>query len=152
MHGTLTIQPLRDSQIEEAKAVIVEVCFEMFGHAPTKFEDMDEVASQYAAPSGTFLVLMDGQRVVGTGAIRRLDEQTCELKRMWFLPAYRGKGHGGRMAELLFEFARGAGYKRMRLDTIPQLEAANKLYRRLGFYPIERYNDGPGTVFMEKEL
>jgi putative acetyltransferase len=148
----LTIQPLRDSQIEAAKAVIIAGCFEMFGHAPEKFEDMDEVSSQYAAPSGTFLVLMDEERVVGTGAIRRLDEQTCELKRMWFLPAYRGKGYGAKMAELLFEFARGAGYKRVWLDTIPELKAANKLYHRLEFHPIERYNDGPGTVFMEKTL
>jgi putative acetyltransferase len=148
----LTIQPLRENQIEAAKAVIVEVCFEMFGHAPAKFEDMDEVASQYAAPAGTFLVLMDEERVVGTGAIRRLDEQTCELKRMWFLPAYRGKGFGAKMTEMLFEFASGAGYKRVRLDTIPELAAANRLYHRLGFYAIERYNDGPGTVFMEKTL
>ena len=148
----LTIQPLRDSQIEAAKAVIVEVCFEMFGHAPAKFEDMDEISTQYAAPAGTFLVLMDEERVVGTGAIRRLDEQTCELKRMWFLPAYRGRGYGAKMTEMLFEFARGAGYKRVKLDTLPELEAANKLYRRLGFHPIERYNDGPGTVFMERAL
>jgi putative acetyltransferase len=148
----LTIQPLRASQIKEAKAVIVEVCLEMFGHTPSLFEDMDRIASHYAAPSGTFLVLMDGERVVGTGAIRRLHEQTCELKRMWFLPAYRGKGYGTKMAEMLFEFARAAGYKRVRLDTAPELQAANKLYRRLGFYPIERYNDGPGTVFMEKQL
>ncbi len=149
---TLTIQPLDDSQIAAVKAVITEVCFEVFGHAPAKFEDMDEISSQYAAPSGVFLVLMDGERVVGTGAIRRLDEQTCELKRMWFLPAYRGKGYGNKMCELLFEFARGKGYGWVRLDTSPVLESANKLYRRLGFHPIERYNDGPGTVFMEKQL
>src|SRR5277367_1730894 len=98
---TLTIQPLDGSQIEAAKAVITEVCFEVFGRAPAKFEDMDAISSQYAAPSGTFLVLMDGERVVGTGAIRRLDEQTCELRRLWFLPAYRGKGYGTKMSELL---------------------------------------------------
>jgi putative acetyltransferase len=56
------------------------------------------------------------------------------------------------MCELLFDFARSAGYKRVRLDTVPILPAANKLYRRLGFYEIERYNDGPGTIFMEKRL
>ena len=56
------------------------------------------------------------------------------------------------MAELLFEFARNAGYKRVKLDTSPVLEKANKLYQRLGFYPIERYNEGHGTIFMEKQL
>jgi putative acetyltransferase len=40
----------------------------------------------------------------------------------------------------------------VRLDTALELEAANKLYRRLGFGSIERYNDGPCTMFMEKQL
>jgi putative acetyltransferase len=147
-----TIQRLTDSQIEAAKAVIVHGCLEFFGQPPAEFEDMDRISSVYTDPFGTFLVLLDGERVVGTGAIRRLDEQICELKRMWFLPAYRGQGYGTRMSEALFEFARSAGYKRVRLDTAPVLAAANRLYQRLGFYPIERYNDGPGTIFMEKRL
>jgi putative acetyltransferase len=149
---TLTIQRLTDSQIEAAKAVIAQGCLEFFGQPPAEFEDMDTICSIYREPSGTFLALLDDDRVVGTGAIRRLDEQTCELKRMWFLPAYRGKGYGAKMSEALLEFARSAGYTRVRLDTAPVLAAANRLYQRLGFYPIERYNDGPGTLFMEKCL
>jgi putative acetyltransferase len=148
----LTIQRLSDSQIEAAKAVIAYGCLEFFGQPPGEFEDMDRISSVYSEPSGIFLALLDGERVGGTGAIRRLDEQTCELKRMWFLPAYRGKGYGARMSEALFEFARSTGYKRVRLDTVPVLTAANRLYQRLGFYPIDRYNDGPGTIFMEKLL
>ncbi|HUA64272.1 MAG TPA: GNAT family N-acetyltransferase [Alphaproteobacteria bacterium] len=148
----LTIQRLTDSQIEAAKAVIAEGCLEFFGGPPAEFEDMDNISSMYREPFGIFLVLLDGERVVGTGAVRRLDEQTCELKRMWFLPAWRGKGYGARMSEALLQFARSAGYKRVRLDTTPVLAAANRLYRRLGFYPIERYNYGPGTIFMEMHL
>ena len=148
----LTIQPLKPDQIEAAKAVAIEGCFEFFGRAPMDFDDMADISSNYTAPSGIFLVLLDDDRVVGTGAIRRLDVQTCELKRMWFLPDYRGKGYGWKMAELLFEFARLAGYKQVRLDTAEVLERANKFYRRLGFYSIERYNDGPGTIFMEMQL
>jgi putative acetyltransferase len=124
----------------------------IFGQPPAEFEDMDMVSSIYSEPTGIFLALLDGDGLVGTGAIRRLDEQTCELKRMWFLPAYRSKGYGARMCEALFEFARSAGYQRIRLDTVPVLAAANRLYQRLGFHPIERYNDGPGTIFMEKCL
>jgi putative acetyltransferase len=148
----VTIQRLTDSQIDAAKAVVIAGCFEFFGHAPQVFEDMDQITSQYTEPAGIFLVLLDDGRVVGTGAIRRLDDQTCELKRMWFLPEYRGKGHATKMCGLLFDFARSAGYQRIRLDTVPELVAANKLYRRLGFQPIDRYNDGPGAIFMEKEL
>ena len=148
----LTIQRLEDGQIEAAKAIIVAVCLEFFGEAPVEFGDMDCIASQYREPTGTFLVLLDDRRVVGTGAIRRLDAETCELKRMWFLPAYRGKGYGTKMSEMLLEFARSAGYRRIRLDSAEMLVAAHKLYRRLGFYEIERYNAGPGTIFMERLL
>ena len=148
----VTIQPLRPDQIEAAMAVVIAGGVEFFGRPPVECDDMADLGSHYAAPSGTFLVLLDAGRVVGTGAIRRFEAETCELKRMWFLPPYRGRGWGTMMAEKLFEFARGAGYKRIRLDTTPELEAANRLYRRLGFYPIERYHAGVGTIFMERLL
>jgi len=148
----VTIQPLEPPQIEAARAVITAGCLEFFGTLPVDFEDMADISKQYAAPAGTFLVLLDGKRVVGTGAIRRLDAETCELKRLWFLPEYRGRGLGREMAGCLFEFARAAGYKRIRLDSVPELAAANKLYQRLGFYLIERYHEGHGTIFMEKSL
>lgn len=149
---TLHIEQLREHQIEAAKAVIREVCFEFFGQAPADFDDMEQIAEQYAAPWGTFLILLDGESVVGTGAIRRIDDRICELKRMWFLPSYRGRGYGSQMSAMLLDFARVAGYRRVRLDTAPELDAANRLYRRLGFQPIERYNDGPCSTFMEREL
>lgn len=97
----LTIQQLNASQVEAAKAVIAAGCLEFFGQAHADLADMDHISSHYVRPSGIFLVLMDENRVVGTGAIRRLDDQTCELKRMWFLPAYRGKGDGTRIPGLL---------------------------------------------------
>jgi len=149
---SVQIEPLGHQHIEAAKAVIRDVCVEFFGQAPADFDDMDETSSHYTAPTGAFLVLLDRDVVVGTGAIRRIDDQTCELKRMWFLPSYRGRGYGTRMSEMLIAFARSAGYQRVRLDTAPELEAANRLYGRLGFQPIGRYNDGPCTIFMEKEL
>lgn len=123
---TPAIQSLCEDRIDGARAVITEVCLEFFGRAPVDFEDMGD-SSHYAPPSGTFMVLMDGDRVAGTGAIRRIDGETCELKRMWFLPAYRGLGHGTRMSEGLLAFARSAGYKRVKLDTSPILEAASRL-------------------------
>ena len=148
----LTIQPIKPGQIEAAKAVVTAVCVEFFGRAPVNFGDMNDLAAHYAPPSGTFLVLMDGDQVAGTGAIRRIDDQVCELKRMWFLPAYRGIGQGTRMAEALFAFARAAGYSWIRLDTDPVLEAANRLYQRLGFTEVRRSAKGPCIIFMEKKL
>lgn len=148
----LQIRPIREDEVEAARRVISAVFLEFFGHAPVEFEDTDDILSEYSGDDGAFLVLVDGERVVGTGAIRRLDEGTCELKRMWFLREYRGRGFGKEMARMLMDSARQKGYQRIRLDTAPNLEQAVGLYSRLGFHFIERYNDGPGSLFMEKAL
>ena len=149
---TTHIEPLNACDLHFAKAVIRDVCLEVFGHEPAALDDMDQVPTMYTPPSGIFLVLRDGPAIVGTGGIRRLDDSTCELKRMWFLPAYRGRGLGRAMAERLLEFAKTAGYERVRLDTSRRLVKANALYARLGFTPIARYNDGPASIFLEKFL
>lgn len=146
------IRPLREAEVEAARQVITAVCFEFFGHAPLEFEDMDDIQSHYSGSTGAFLVLTDDGKVVGTGAIRCLDDSTCELKRMWFLKEYRGRGLGKQMAQMLLDSAKQMGYKRVRLDTSPTLEQAVGLYRKLGFHDIKRYNNGPGTLFMEKTL
>lgn len=116
--------------------------------------DIEEIESHYFGNNGTFLVLLDENRVVGSGAIRKLNNETCELKRMWFLKEYRGKGYSLQMVQMLFDFAIKAGYKKVRLDLANEERQSRALefYRKLGFYPIERYNDSPCEVFMEMYL
>jgi putative acetyltransferase len=160
------IKPIQPDQAEEAKLIVVQGCQEIW-HLPGSpdevlrqwneigvLSDMDDVQLSYFNSGGTFLVLTDAGRVVGTGAMRRLSDEICELKRMWFLKEYRGRGLGMRMAQMLLTFAREAGYKKVRLDTgdATKQPEALRLYERLGFYVIERYNDGPCTIFMEKSL
>ncbi|NEQ21539.1 MAG: GNAT family N-acetyltransferase [Microcoleus sp. SIO2G3] len=156
------IRPIQQHQIEQAKQIVVSVCLEIWEGVVTAEElrrydsmsDIENVRSHYFDNSGMFLVLLDNEQVVGTGAIRKLDDQICELKWMWFLKEYRGQGWGWKMAQLLFDFARQAGYRKVRLDLVngERQTQALKLYSRLGFYPIERYNDSPCNVFMEKLL
>lgn len=156
------IRPIQQHQIEQAKQIVTAVCLEIWQGVLIEedlrrydsMSDIENVRSHYFDNFGTFLVLVDDKQVVGTGAIRRLDDEVCELKRMWFLKEYRGQGFGWKMAQMLFDFARQAGYRKARLDLANderQLQAL-KLYRKLGFYSIERYNDSPCTVFMEKVL
>lgn len=138
------------------------VCLEIWQDILTEEElrrydsmfDIEHAHSHYFDNNGMFLVLMDNEQIVGTGAIRKLDDEICELKRMWFLKEYRGQGWGWRMAQMLFDFAKQVGYRKVRLDLANEERQpqAFKLYRRLGFYPIERYNNGPCNVFMEKLL
>jgi putative acetyltransferase len=73
---------------------------------------------------------------------------------MWFLKAYRGQGLGWKMAQMLFDFAKQAGYCKIRLDLANEKRQSKalKFYQKLGFYPIERYNDSPCQVFMERLL
>jgi putative acetyltransferase len=156
----IEIKPIQSHQIEEVKRVIIAVCNEIW-QLPEEvirhydaMSDLDDVQSHYFDNKGTFLVLIDEGRVVGSGAIRRLSDDICELKRMWFLKDYRGRGLGTKMAQMLLYFARITDYKKVRLDTTDAQKQAQalKLYQRLGFYFIDRYNTSPCTVFMEKML
>jgi putative acetyltransferase len=162
----IQIRPIEAHEVGQAKEVIAAVCCEIWRPESTPTEllaewdgtsftdDLDNVRSHYFEQGGTFLVLVDESRVVGMGGIRRLDDDTCELKRMWFLKEYRGKGLGTKLGLRLFDFAREAGYKKVRLDVFQpdKQQQAVRCYERLGFYRVEPYNDSPCGLFMERVL
>jgi len=111
----------------------------------------------YGPPGGRLLLATVDQKVAGCGAYRRLDAQTCELKRLFVRPEFRGLRVGRRLAESLIETARKAGYRRMLLDTTTYLQAAQQLYAALGFRPCPLYAEIPQslraiTIAMERAL
>jgi putative acetyltransferase len=86
--------------------------------------------------------------------MRRKSEKICEMKRLYVGPAGRGAGLGRRIAEALISKAAALGYASMVLDTLPGMDAAQGLYRSLGFRERSAYyhNPVPGVVYLEIEL
>jgi ribosomal protein S18 acetylase RimI-like enzyme len=75
------------------------------------------------------------------------------MKRLYVRPQFRGLKIGNALVEAVIECARQIGYRSMRLDTLPKLEAALSLYRSVGFEEIAPYHDYPvRAIFMELEL
>lgn len=122
------------------------------------FQDFSrELASlpgEYAPPGGALLLARANGAVAGCVGLRRLDASTCEMKRLYVPAAWRGRGLGARLADAAVAEARRLGYARMRLDTVPGMEAAQALYERLGFHEIAPYrrNPVPGARFLELDL
>lgn len=104
-------------------------------------------------PAGAFLVVYHGERPVGCGGLKRLDERTCEIKRMYILPELRGRGLSGRLLSALEEQARELGYAVARLDTGIRQAAARHLYESRGYREIPDYNGNTQASFwFEREL
>lgn len=93
-------------------------------------------------------------QIIGCVALRRNTPVWCEMKRLYVIPQARKTGAGVNLIKAIIEQARELGYEGMRLDTLPEMAAAQKLYRRFGFEEVERYCETPvdGTVFMGLRL
>lgn len=117
--------------------------------------ELAALPGKYAAPRGRVLLARIDDAVVGCVALRPLDDKgACEMKRLYVRPTGRGQQLGRRLATRIVQFAKGAGYTRMRLDTLPAMHAAQELYASLGFTPIPAYVFNPvqGTQFLELDL
>ena len=106
-------------------------------------EELLHLDAKYGPPQGRlYLALADGE-VAGCIGLRRIDDARCEMKRLYVRPAFRAQGIGDALCRRVINDARGIGYGHMLLDTLPFLDTAIRLYRRLGFKDIPCYNDSP---------
>ena len=117
-------------------------------------EEIARLEEKYGLPKGRiYLVYVDGD-LAGCVGMKPSDETHAELKRLYVRPEFRGCNLGEQLVRRIMDDARGEGYAFLRLDTLPGLKSALKLYRRLGFYEVAPYYDClvPGTIFMEIAL
>jgi len=118
------------------------------------FQGFDAEVARLPHGYDVLLVARLNGEVVGCVGVRPDEGDACEMKRLYVRPAGRGHGVGRALALAAIERARAAGYARMRLDTLPTMEAAQSLYRSLGFAEIEPYRHNPiaGSRFLELQL
>ncbi len=134
--------------LEYAESLDVDLSFQNFDR------ELCEFPGSYLPPTGALLLgTCDGQ-LAGSAAMRGLGQETCEMKRLFVRPAFRGLGVGRVLAVAVIDAARDTGYRRLRLDTLPSMHDAQRLYRALGFREIDAYyeNPVPGTRYLELDL
>jgi ribosomal protein S18 acetylase RimI-like enzyme len=133
---------------EYAEWVGVDLSFQGFA------EEFAGLPGAYVAPGGTLLLCAADGSAAGCVAVREWKSGSCEMKRLYVRPAFRGSGCGLLLAERAIAWSAARGYRRMLLDTLPSMGAAQRLYERLGFRDVAvyRFNPVPGARYMGREL
>ena len=118
-------------------------------------DEVSTLPGKYAPPLGQLLIARDrAGRAIGCVALRPMsDTRFCEMKRLFVAPEGRGLGLGRALAEAILAEGARLGYAELRLDTLPSMQDAIGLYRKLGFVSIEPYYAAPaGTIFLARPL
>ena len=152
-HSEQTWQQARRLIEQYAATLDLDLSFQNLAH------ELEHLAVEYAPPSGSFLLAEDlgaaEDRVyLGCVGLRQISEGIGEIKRLYTVPAARGRGAGRQLAEGIVAAAWQLGYAKLLLDTLPGMREARSLYASLGFKSISayRFNPVPGAVFLELDL
>ena len=131
-----------------------DAAFKVYLNIQNYDDEIEHLEHKYGLPEGRLYLLRRDGRSAGCIALRKLDTERCEMKRLYVRPEYRGEKLGEVLVRKIIGDAREIGYKHMMLDTLPFLESAIRMYKKLGFYETDCYNDSPmdTTIFMRLDL
>ena len=117
-------------------------------------DELNNFPKKYSEPDGSFLIAKDIEQVVGCVGFWKLENSICEMKRLYVMDNYRGKGIGKILVRKIIEEAVQKKFELMRLDTINTMKAALDIYYQFGFYeiPAYYYNPHDNIVYLEKTL
>lgn len=116
--------------------------------------EIENLEEKYGMPKGRIYIAYCDGEAAGCIAMRKIDSENCEMKRLYVKPKFRGKHIGSILVERIIEDAKRENYNYMLLDTLPFLKSAIYMYRKYGFYEIDSYNDSPmdTSIYMKKVL
>ena len=142
------VEACRRLFVEYQEGLGVSLCFQGFDR------ELASLPGDYARPRGRLLLARISGEPAGCVALRPLADGAAEMKRLYVRAAYRGMGLGRTLAECVIDEARSLGYRTLKLDTLPMMGEAQRLYAELGFADTAPYNDNPvhGVRFLALDL
>ncbi len=116
--------------------------------------EIEDPTVKYAEPFGRLYVVYADGKLAGCIGLKKNDEKSCELKRLYVCESFRRLGIGRMLVEKIIAQAKEIGYERIFLDTFPFLESAIRMYKKLGFKETESYNGNPmdNLIYLKLEL
>ena len=116
--------------------------------------EIEHLREKYGLPDGRLYIVEIDNTFVGCIGLKRIDNQNCEMKRLYVRPEFRGHKIASQLIKTIIEDAKSIGYQTMLLDTLPFLQGAIHLYKKIGFYEIESYNNSPldTSIYMRLDL
>lgn len=148
-----SFEPIRyDKNFQKGLVEFLEKCLPESGRVLDingRHSFYNDIENQYKA----FWCMFDENGIIGAVAVKELDCESCELKSLYLLEKYHGKGYGRKLLNKAIELSKRIGYKRMYLDSLSTSHKAIALYKKAGFVDTEKYNDSiKSDIFMVLEL
>jgi len=141
--------------IDRAKRLFVELstCLDFAVLFQGMQNELEDLPSTYTPPEGCLHFAVIDMQIVGCSAVKRIDDHTCEFKRLYVLPGFRKKGIGKTLAKTAIDEAVKLGYKTMQLTTVPSMKPAIAIYKSLGFRLTEpKHDHSSKSLYMELAL